>query len=155
MLILKITEPELNIFMARLFKEDTFDAFELRGLEVATFTNFQVSGELDPSFDDDTADTAAHCTWGRVKPFAVSFIKGKKRPNSIKITLGYPFENTAQVHPNAAALFLNINYEHGELHVTTASSQRNFSLDKSVEGAWDDYVNAFFAAKSIPISVRL
>jgi len=155
MLILKITEPELNVFMARLLKEDTFDTFELRGLEVASFTNFQVSGALDASFDDDTADEATHCQWGRIKPFAVSFIKGKKRPNSIKITLAYPSESAKQIHSNAAALFLNINYENGELHVTTASSQRNFSLDKSVEGAWDDHVNAFFAANNIPISVRL
>ena len=155
MLIFKITDPELNVFMARLFKEDVFDAFEVRGLEVGTFTNFQISGALDRVFDESPEVGAAHCSWERIKPFAVAFIKGKKRPNSIKITLSYPPESAKQIHPNAAALFLNINYENGELHVTTAVSQRNFSLDKSVEGAWDDHVNAFFATNNIPISVRL
>jgi len=155
MLILKITEPELNVFMARLLKEDTFDAFEVRGLEVSTFTNFQISGAVDASFDEDTPEDAAYCRWERIKPFAVSFIKGKKRPSSVNITLSYPPESAKHIHPNSAALFLNINYEHGELHVTTAVSQRNFSLDKSVEGAWDDHINAFFASNNIPISVRL
>ena len=155
MLIFKITDPELNVLMARLFRENIFDVFEVRGLEIATFTNFQVSGALDRVFDDLPEAGTAHCSWERVKPFAVSFIKGKKRPKSIKITLAHPSELTAQVHPNAAALFLNISYEHNEAQLSTAVSQKNFSLDKSVDGSWDDYIDAFFKNNNIPVSTRL
>ena len=139
--------------MARLFRESVFDAFEVRGLEVGTFTNFQVSGALDRGFDDDPEAGPAHCAWERIKPFAVAFIKGRKRPKVIKITLAHP--DTVRIHPNAAALFLNINYEDNEAQLSTAVSQRNFSLDKSVDGAWDDYIEAFFASNNIPVSTRL
>jgi len=155
MLIFKIVDPELNVFMARLFRENVFDTFEVRGLEVGTFTSFQVNGALDREFDDMPEDGAAYCTWERLKPFAVSFIKGKKRPKVIKITLAYPPQGAASLHPNAAALFLNINYENNEAQLSTGVSQRNFSLDKSVDGAWDDYIDAFFASNNIPVSTRL
>ena len=141
--------------MGRLFREGAFDAFEVRGLEVGTFTNFQVSGALDRSFEDAPEAGPAHCAWERIKPFAVAFIKGKKRPKVIKITLAHPSEDTARIHTNAAALFLNINYENNEAQLSTAVSQRNFSLDKSVDGAWDDYIEAFFASNNIPVSTRL
>ncbi|MCL2853599.1 MAG: DUF5721 family protein [Defluviitaleaceae bacterium] len=155
MLIFKITDPELNVFMGRLFKEGVFDIFEVRGLEVGAFTNFQISGALDRAFDEAPETSPGYCSWERIKPFAVAFIKGKKRPKAIKITLAYPSEDAAQVHPNAAALFLNINYENNEAQLSTAVSQRNFSLDKSVDGAWDDYIDAFFAKNNIPVSTRL
>ncbi|MCL2618523.1 MAG: DUF5721 family protein [Defluviitaleaceae bacterium] len=154
MLIYRITDPELNVFMARLFKEAVFDTFEVRGLEVCTFTEFRISGALDKDFDGTDTD-AAYCAWGRLKPFAVDFIKGRKRPRLIRITLSHPSAAAAQLHPNAAALFLNINYELDEAQITTGASQKNFALDKSVEGVWDDYIEAFFAQHNIPISTRL
>lgn len=141
--------------MARLFRENAFDTFEVRGLEVCTFTSFQINGALDRAFDEAPETGPTYCAWERIKPFAVSFIKGKKRPKSIKLTLSYPSESMVQIHPNAAALFLNINYEHNEAHINTAVSQRNFSLDKSVDGAWDDHINTFFKRNNIPVSARL
>ena len=153
MLILKIAEPELSVLMAKLFKEDTFDMLEVRGLEVITFTSFSITGTLDKTFDDSPQEGTAHCSWSRLKPFALAIIKGKKRPRSIKLTLSHP--QASQIHPNASALFLNLNYENNEAHLNTAVAQRSFTLDKSVENAWDDHINTFLKKHNIPITTHL
>ena len=145
MLVYRIAEPDVAGFMAHLLREQTFDLFEVRRLEVASFTEFSVSGVEEGA-------EKAYCTWARIRPFAVAFVRGKKRPRLLRLTLAHTAEGMALVHANAAALMLNIVYENNEVRVVSAVAQREFLLDKSLEEAWAEYIDGFFKKNNIPVS---
>jgi hypothetical protein len=52
--------------------------------------------------------------------------------------------NLALAPENVGALFYNIYYDDGKLQVTTGSSIRVFSLDKSLDNLWDDTVEKYY-----------
>jgi hypothetical protein len=68
------------------------------------------------------------------------------KPRYIKIVFAMSDENARAVHENSAALFLNLVYENDEITLSTGSSQRSFSLDKSVGNAWDECIEGFLKA---------
>ena len=53
--------------------------------------------------------------------------------------------NNIPVNPqDVSALFLNIYYENGALTVTTGTSLKVFTLDKTLEHLWDDTVEKYY-----------
>ena len=154
MLVFKITESDVKAFMAQLLRDDTFYLFDVRGVEIAAMTKFQISGALDKDYIEGEAEQEAglYCPWRLLQPTVRELIKGKKRPKSIKLTLSLPAERTSALHQNASAFFLNISYEHDEILCTTGASEKHFSMDKAVNAAWDDYIKAFIEEKNVVIS---
>ena len=51
-------------------------------------------------------------------------------------------------------LYLNIRYEDGQMVCVTGTSLDFFSLDKSVEEAWDKKAQVFFKEHQIPYIVE-
>ena len=45
---------------------------------------------------------------------------------------------------DGGALFLNVVYEHETLSVTTGTSLKIFTLDKTLEQVWDDTVKKYY-----------
>ena len=147
MLALEIPEPDVKIFMSKLLKEDIFNHFEVRGIEISSFTRLEISGELDANYlNDDERTENKFCTWAELSKYVVDFIKDGKRPRLIKIVFSL---SGALIHPNASACFLNMNYENNSVVFTTATAQVSFALDKSHDFAWDNYVREFFAKNNI------
>ena len=150
MIVFQVTGEDVKKMMRHLLREETFDHFEVRGVEIAAMTKFQISGDMDKGFLNEGAEqsegnAALYCTWRVIRPIAFYLVKGKKRPKSIKLTLSLPAGQTAALHPNAAAYFLNLHYENDEILCTTGTSEKRFAMDKAVDAAWDDDVRAFFA----------
>ena len=58
------------------------------------------------------------------------------------------------IHENASALFLNLMYENGKVNFTTATSQKAFSLEKTLVSAWDEWVRIFFGTIGIAVTDR-
>ncbi|MDR0999468.1 MAG: DUF5721 family protein [Clostridiales bacterium] len=105
----------------------------------------------DSDYDFDQHD-GAYCAWSALRPYVLKIITGldgeqASRPGYIKIVFAMPDENARAIHKNSAALFLNLVYEHDVITLSTGSSQRSFSLDKSVGGAWDNYVEEFLKTR--------
>jgi hypothetical protein len=50
---------------------------------------------------------------------------------------------------NIFGLYLNLSFRDGLLIATTGTSLRAFSLDKSLDKAWDDYILSFLEAQGI------
>lgn len=154
MIVLKIPELELKDFMNKLIKEETFDAFEIRGVEINSFTKIEISGIQDKDFlsdDEKELELKKYCTWKKLRPYVFNIIKGNKRPRSIKIVFSLENEKLSLIHENASALFLNMNFENNEISFTTGVSQKSFSMDKSLDVSWDDYVVEFFKESKITI----
>jgi len=137
-----VEEIGVKEFMQHLFVLDTFVEFEMRGVTIHSFTHFEISGEGDDGF----------CTWEEIRPYVRHIIKGRDKPRAMKIIFARASPET--LHPNAAALFINIAYDGEKINITTAGSQKNFELSKSMDIEWDNWVADFLAEKGMA-SLRL
>ncbi len=144
--MLAVTVSDVKVFMSKLLKEDLFDPMGVREVEIRAITYFCIDGAIDREFLNTDR---THCLWQEIKPIVVTIIKGNKRPRSLKLVLSLPKEELPSIHENAAAAFMNIAYEQDKITLTTATSQKTFSLDKSLDHAWETYVTNFLSRNGI------
>ncbi|MCL2203746.1 MAG: DUF5721 family protein [Defluviitaleaceae bacterium] len=137
-------------FMGRLLREDFLDFFAVRNVELTLATRISISGQLET---EDEPRPAAHATWGDLRPLVYALIKRGIKPKLLKIVLSHPAPT--QIHENAAALFLNLTYEKDGVAFTTATAQREFALDKSLDKAWDPWVRDFFEKSGVQVGSAL
>ena len=93
-----------------------------------------------------------YAPWSMLKPYCFNMIKGKRTPLSMKLVFSMPphsiaaflNKNDISINPDTVnGLYLNIRYENRQLCVITGTSLSSFTLDKSVENAWDTAVGQF------------
>lgn len=96
--------------------------------------------------------------WQELKPFCLELIKGKRTPLGFRFTFQLSPENTEKLLNQTASPFsvgdvnglaLNIRYEEGNIICTTALSLNLFTMDKSLEHAWDQMVQRFFLTQDL------
>ena len=136
--MLSLAISDTKKFMSHLFKESTFDHFAFRTGELHSFCNFDISA---PKGDNKPL-------WLTIKPYFLSIIKGNATPSSIKIVLNLPPDEAIKLDENGD-FFLNIYFSLGKLHITTGTSTKTFSLDRSMGGIWDDHVRDFLSRAGI------
>ena len=147
-------------FMNRLLREDILDIFEVRGVEMALNTRISINGALEASPADEEHETEAkpknlgYTTWEALRPLIFAIIKTSAKPKQVKIVFSYKASAAKEIHQNAAALFLNMVYENDTVNFTTATAQREFSLEKSLDDTWDEWVRGFFVQKDIAVTDR-
>ena len=146
MISFNIPEQDTKEFMAKLFKEDLFDKFEIRSLSIDTFTNFSISGKIASEEGEKK-----YCTWQEIRPYALAIIKGKIKPSAIKIVFSPSEEVISSIHTNAASLHLTLNFNGEKITFTTATSQKNFSLDKHLDEVWDEFILKYFKQNNIAV----
>jgi len=140
-------------FMAMLLKNDAFDAFEVREVIITTFTTFEIRCNLNKDFFDTEEEISRKfCLWSELKPHVFELIKGNRLPKSIKIVFSANDTLLQSISPEASALFINVNFENGHLGVISGSSLKNFTLSKTVEFMWDEWVINFLEGHKISIS---
>ena len=85
-------------------------------------------------------------------------IRGKRTPLSFKLIFGLSESNIEKLlkqqklsftPADVQGLYLNIKYDGTHLTCITGTSMNIFSLDKSLEQAWDKMVQKFFTQKQI------
>lgn len=148
--MISLNVTEVKPFMAKLLMNSTFDQFLLREMELATFTNFTISGQLNEDFfTEDELDNRKEkkfILWSDVRQAAFSMIKGNKTPLSLKIVFQLPSDLCEQLlqqlggrfkPEDIGGLYLNIRFEKGELHIITGTAIKTFTLDKTLEQEWD------------------
>jgi len=164
MLNLKIESGDVKAFMGALIMSETFDFLEVRGVDIITFTHFNISGqkklpvppEAGPDNDGSSVDKpekikATYCKWEEIRPFVHNIIKGGARPSYMKIIFSMESEQAVKLHENSAAMYLNVAYNGEEVFFTSATAQRGFSLDKSLDHVWEDYLTQFFRGHGMKV----
>jgi len=166
MLNLKVESGDVKVFMGSLLMSDKFDFLEIRGVDITTFTHFNISGqkvmpalpetnvENKDSNSDNNIETkikASYCKWAEIRPLVHSIIKGGGRPSHMKIIFSMEPEQALKLHDNGAAMYLNVTYNGEEVFFTSATAQRGFSLDKSLDHVWEDYLFSFFKLNEIRV----
>ncbi len=156
---------DIKNFMSRLLLSQTFDQFLLVEGNVVTYNTFRIEGRLHKDFfskeeiEEHQMDERDFSLWKEVRPFCLELIKGKKTPLSFKFTFQLSKENTAKLLASSmitsilpeqiSGLLLNVRYDNGTLQVITATNLSIFTLDKTLEYAWDDMVKRFLKQQEI------
>lgn len=162
MIVLKVLD--VKKFMAGFLAGTMLDGYQLASGSITTFCTFRIDGNFHKEFFENEETNAAlkndeaeivrpsFVPWKSVKPFCFSVVRGKRTPLSFKFVFyvpekqvpifcqktGVPF-----VADNPPGLCLNLKYDKTGLFVTTGISRKSFSLDRSADEAWDNYVNAY------------
>ncbi len=162
MIALKLTNRKL--FMKHLLLTETFDHFLFIEGEITTFSKFSIDGYLQKSFFEDTEQPNVDFSfWKQIRDYCFSIIKGKQTPLNFKFIFSLSPENTARLitqnqldfHPeDVQGLYLNIRFDGTDLLCITGTSLKTFSMDRSLEQAWDKMVQKFFIQKEIAFEIE-
>ena len=144
MLSLELNASAVKSFMGQLLRDGIFSEFDMRTAELLTQIRITIDGGTETGY----------ASWESIRSLVYTIIKEGAKPRYIKIIFSLNVEQSAQIHPNAAALFLNLVYENDTVTFTTASAQKEFALDKTLDIAWDEWMSAFFAKKNLPVAKR-
>lgn len=149
---------DVKDFMKELLVKNAFDAFRVSEFSVTTNVSYSIDGELHPEFHTQNENITlpdnneTYINWGEIKPFCFSVIKGKQTPLNFKIVFVLSKEALTQLladnhitmNPDDIfGLYLNCQYENNSLMCVTGTSLRLFSLDKTLDNAWDAKVAEF------------
>ena len=157
--------PDIRDFMKKLLISDTFDTFLLSEASITTYASFHIDGAFHPGYlssseeEQLTVEQCGFTLWKRIRPLFFELTRGKNTPLSLHIVFRLAPYNVEKlltqtgISMNPAdvdGLFLNIHYDGTTLSCTSGTSLRLFSLDKTLEHAWDSMLEKFFHQKAIP-----
>ena len=130
-----------------------------------TFNTFTIDGRIRPAYYSEEErreqKIRSYSLWSSLRPFCYSLIRGKRLPESFRITLQLAPDQTEDFLKSSGigftadqigSLCLNIRYENRELVCVTGLSMNIFTLDKQAEYAWDEAVRRYLKAKQIPFT---
>ncbi|MCI8669077.1 MAG: hypothetical protein HFI34_06095 [Lachnospiraceae bacterium] len=158
-----ITEEikDLKKFMNFLLASDKFDTFLVNSISITTYNTFQIDGHICREFysEDEFNDLTNQklSSYGTLRPICYNLIKGHKTPVKMKIifAMNESFINslidsveTTLTMNDVNELFINIKYENGTASCVTGTSLKIFTMDKSLEHAFDKYISEFISTLS-------
>lgn len=164
MILLEI--QDVKECMSKLLLADAFDPFLFIEGEIVTYNTFKMDGYLKKEFftseENEVIGSRSYSLWKDMREFCFSIIKGKKTPLSFKFVFGLSDSNIEKLlkqqnlsfsSADVQGLYINLRYDGQKLTCVTGTSMNLFTMDKSLEQAWDRMVQKFFVQKGIEIDV--
>ena len=160
MISLKIVE--MNRFMGKLLKGENFDGFLLKEGFLRTNIEYRFQGQLFVDYFDTEEQEKLeekYVYWGELRPTVFELIKGKRTPLAFSFTLLLTKNDTTallarrqvNVGEDSPSMFLQIRFDHGVGHMVTGTARNTFSLDKSLDEAWDAEVRQLMKAMELAV----
>lgn len=160
MLALKILDTKE--FMNLLLRSTIFDSFLLYEATVKTSVVYQIDGRIQQdffdSFEEDLKPKEDFTLWENQKPHVFQWMKGKRTPLFFKISLLLSKENLNRFllesnlpfsEDTIGGLFFHIQYDGHTIFLRDGVSFQTFTMDKSLEHAWSQYLLHFLKQNSI------
>ena len=153
--------------MKKLLLGEAFDTFLLSEASITTYASFHIDGTFHPEYLGSaesellTTEKAGYALWKRVRPVFFELTKGRNTPLSFRIVFRLAPHNIERLLTQSGislraeevdGLFLNLLFDGSALTCTSGTSLRVFSLDKTLEHAWDDMLAKFFHREGIPFT---
>ncbi|MBR3244032.1 MAG: hypothetical protein IKF90_15265 [Parasporobacterium sp.] len=152
-----INIENIKSFTTHLFARETFDGFLVTEASFSTVTDISIDGHINREFlsEEELAlpeNSEDAVFWKRLRFLCFEIIKGQRVPLRFKIVFKAPAASIGRFlesndlsfqEKQVNALFLNVNYQEGRLICTTGTSLKEFTLDKSLEQAWDEKTAKF------------
>lgn len=143
----------LRLFTKQLFLENCFDSFLVSEVTITTYNTFHIDGTRKKEFfteeEWNTLHSELFSTWSQLRPICFSLIKGKKLPLSFKIIFRLSQTDMSTLFSDRSipaeldGLFLNIIYKNDELTCVSGTSYQQFTMDRSADTIWDQYLTKF------------
>ena len=145
--------------MSKLLLSEIFDPFLFVEGEITTFATFSMDGYLKKDFfETEELPPREYALWKDVREYCFSLIKGKRTPLNFKFVLGLSEPNIEKLltgqgldykPQDVRGLYINLKYDGQRLQCVTGTAMNLFTMDKSLEQAWDQMVQKFFTQKEI------
>ena len=109
-------------------------------------------------YNKDEVPERDYALWKEVREYCFSLIKGKRTPLAFKFVLGLSDSNVEKLllqqgldfkPSDVRGLYINLKYDGSKLQCITGTSMKLFTMDKSLEQAWDKMVQKFFTKHEI------
>ena len=146
---------DVKLFMNHLLRSPLFDDWELREAKLNTLCRYTINGSINTAFlSDEEKESREHSylLWEEIRTNMNHLIKGKRPPSLFHVVLAYPLSKIQDIQTDAIeSLLLNIHFENGILTLITGTSLKTFSMDRSYEQFWDQFVPQFFSQNGILI----
>ena len=100
--------------------------------------------------------------WKDIREHFFSLIKGKRTPLNFKFVLGLSGSNIQKLIQQQGldfeledirGLYINLKFDGQKLQCVTGTAMTLFTMDKTLEQAWDAMVQKFFTQKEIPFEL--
>ena len=156
--MIALTMTGIKDFMSQLLLKDTFDSFCFIEGEIVTFNTFTIDGFIHKDFFDTDAELPKYSYWKNIREHCFALIRGKRTPLSFRFVFSLSPKNIARlIEQNGLSLdpgqvqglYLSIRYDGSSLACVTGSSFKTFTMDRTLEHAWDEMVKKFFLQKGI------
>lgn len=157
--MIAIQIKDIKNFMNHLLTDTTFDSFLLNHASITSYNNFEIDGRIHPSYytreEFELLEQKEFSSWSKLKPICFQLVKGKHTPSRMAFTfllsakqIGlFISQREIDLSPEVVtSMVLNIRFEAGILTCTTGISLSVFTMDKTLEHAWDEYVRRFLTA---------
>ncbi len=159
---------DIKEFMNIFLRTDIFDTFLLSEASITTCITYLLDGHSKTDFFSPEEEIypiiseEEYIPFGLVRTVCFDLIKGKRTPSSFKFIFRLSNENQkrtlASIGSNfspedISGMYLNLKYQNKQLICTTGISYHIFSMDKSLEHAWEDMVKLFFQKHHIAVEV--
>ncbi len=152
--------PNNKQFMSHLLLSDTFDHFLVIDGEITTFNTFKIDGFTQKEFysQEERNALSEYSYWKQLRELCFTMIRGKQTPLSFKFVFRLAPQNIEKLllqkqldfrPEDVQGLYLNIRFNQDGLFCITGTSLKTFSMDKSLEQAWDEMVQKFLTQKQI------
>lgn len=151
--------------MTGLLSNEYFDSYHMEEAVITTATTYRLEGKLHQEFfapEEREGITDEYVLWSKMKPFCYEIIKGKRTPLSFSFVFHAPTALSAEILASAdttlretdiRALVLQIRYDGEKIHCVTGTSLNLFTMDRSVEEAWDSYLPTMLFAMGVGFEV--
>lgn len=147
-----------KMFMNILLASDKFDLFLVNSIQITTYNTFDIDGHIRKDFytdeEFDALENQELSSYRVLRPICYDLIKGQKTPVRFKIIFAMNDETIKSLIDSADTtlttndvneLFFNVKYEGGVVSCVTGVSLKVFTMDKSLERKFDNYISDFIS----------
>lgn len=139
--------------MAHILMKDTFDEFLVSEVKILGKANLFLTGKpAEGFFPEEALDESGYVAYKELRSICFDMIKGEKTPDSFTFmfllkrseveNLIEDCDSTLQPQ-DVESLSVLVRFKDGELSFTTGSALRIFTMDKSLNMAWDQWLERF------------
>lgn len=144
-------------FMQKLIRSSAFDHLLIYEMSMDVLHHFEIDGSINEAYlstdEKETYLNQKYVDWASVKPFISAILKQSHTPTSMKMTFILNDQATNDIQSRyfdevhlypVQGFLMNITFDGQSLKVTTGINYKQFTMDKSLEHAFDQMIGQFF-----------